>query len=176
MILHMLAGHNFFIFMIPDYDFTLIFPADKRRNVIDVLRPLCDPQSAKQLDGAKLVNGRVELGLTLRALPDMPVNILQGYSELAGGGRGIGLIYLTIEECGHEAFPDAVTFRIWPCTRPLQRACFGSMLLRSKLVEILKTCGGHLGLILYESCVPTEFWNCTTGRSNDQHPPEYAPQ
>jgi hypothetical protein len=117
--------------------------------------------------------GAVEVDLAVRSLPDMPAEIVREFRELPDGTHALGNICLTIGPSGWVEFPDAVEFRLWPCTRRLQRACLGSMFLRGELVRLLAVHGGHAGYVVNESSDPVEFWHQSAGRSNDGHPAEY---
>jgi hypothetical protein len=159
--------------MVPDYDYTLLFPLSARGAVIDALRLLCTQDSSTALTDA----GRtipVEVELSFRSQQDMPADVVDEFPRLSDGSRGLGTVYLSIQPSGLSEFPHAVEFRLWPCTRRLQRAIIGSALLRGELVHVLERCGGYAGYVLYDSCVPVEFWRVSAGQSNDGHPPEYV--
>jgi hypothetical protein len=160
--------------MIPDYDFTLLFPPCARVDVLDDVKSFCDRESCLRLEAAKGEIVEAEVDLTLRSFEDMPVDIISQYRRLPDGGGCLGYIYLSIKRANFVEFPDAIDFRFWPCTRQLQQLCFGSMLLRAKLVELLKRHQGYAGYIRNESCNHVEFWHHSTGRANDEYPPEYT--
>ena len=158
--------------MVPDYDYTLLFPATARDDVIDQLWHLCDETSRDGLEAAR--GAECEVVLAIRSLPDMPAEVVREFPILPDGSHALGNVYLQVGPSGWSAFPDAVEFRLWPCTRRLQRACLGSMLLRDKLVRLLQWHGGHAGYVVNESCDPVEFWLESVGRTNDGHPAEYV--
>ncbi len=161
--------------MIPDYDYTLLFPSAARSAVIEALRPLCSGDSNAELTKADQP-AAVEVAVSFRSRPDMPMNVVDQYPRLPEGGHGLGNIYLTVGPSAWSEFSNAIEFRLWPCTRGLQRAIIGSRLLRTELIGVLERCGGHVGYVVNESCDPVEFWHESSGRSNDDHPPEYVGQ
>jgi hypothetical protein len=159
--------------VVPDYDFTLLFPPTARSAVIEALRPLCSSDSDAALTQADQP-GSVEVAVSFRSRPDMPTDLVDEFPRLPEGGHGLGNVYVSVETSTWNEFPHALEFRLWPCTRRLQRAIIGSLLLRCELVRILERCGGHAGYVVNESCDPVEFWRESSGRSNDDHPPEYV--
>jgi hypothetical protein len=169
----MLGGRGPEVRLVPDYDYTLLFPAAARGAVIEGLGRLCDEASRAGLEAVRGRVGTVEADLAIRSLPDMPAEVVLEFRELPDGTHALGSIYLTIGPSGSVEFPDAVEFRLWPCTRRLQRACLGSMLLRNELVRLLEGHRGHAGYVVNESCDPVEFWHESAGRLNDGHPAEY---
>ena len=159
--------------MIPDYDYTLLFPHASRSVVIGALRPLCDGNSVAALTDADY-SDPVEVPVSLRSWPDMPADVVDEFPQLSDGSHGLGNVYLSVGPSRWSEFPSAVEFRLWPCTRRLQRAVIGSVQFRNELVRVLERCGGHVGYVVNESCHPVEFWHESSGRSNDGHPPEYV--
>jgi len=161
--------------MVPDYDYTLLFPRAARSAVIDALRALCTENSDVALTNLDQP-GPVEVAVSFRSRPDMPADVVDEFPRLSDGGHGLGNVYFSVRPSAWSEFPHAVEFRLWPCTRRLQRAIIGSAELRGELVQVLEWCGGHAGYVVNESCDPVEFWHELSGRSNDGHPPEYIEQ
>lgn len=161
--------------MIPDYDYTLLFPQAARRSVVEALRPLCAGDIDTALTEADRP-GPVEVPVSFRSWPDMPVDLVGEFPRLQDGTYALGYVYLSVKPSGWSEFPSAVEFRLWPCTRRLQRALIGSAQFRRELVSVLERCRGHAGYVVNESCDPVEFWHESSGRSNDNHPPEYVGQ
>lgn len=161
--------------MVPDYDYTLLFPAVARSAVIDALRLLCSRDSDASLTEAAQTCP-VEVAVSFQSRSDMPADVVDEFPVLPEGGHGLGNVYLSVEPSSWNEFPHAVMFRLWPCTRRLQRAIIGSSQLRGELVHLLERCNGHVGYVVNECCDPVEFWHELSGRSNDDHPWEYIGQ
>ena len=132
----------------PDYGYTLLFPSATRDAVIDGIGRPCDDTSRFGLQSAQGSGRSVEVELSVRSLPDMAPEVVREFAQLPDGSHALGTVYLTIGASAWPEFPDAVEFRLWPCTRRLQRVpAFGSALLRSELIRLLERHGGHAGYV-----------------------------
>ncbi len=159
--------------MVPDYDYTLLFPPAARSAAIEALRPLLSGDSGAELIEADQ-SGPAKVCVSFRSWPDMPMDVVGEFPRLPDGGHALGLVHLSVGPSRWSELSHAVEIRLWPCTRRLQRAIIGSRLLRSELVRVLERCGGLAGYVVNESCDPVEFWRASSGRLNDDHPPEYV--
>jgi hypothetical protein len=157
--------------MIPDFSFDLLFKPSARNDVFEALKPLCLEDVAAELEMAKAKTGECDVDLSFRAPADVPVAITDGLPRNKGGTIVLGRICLHVRPASSWlAYPDCVEFSFWPCTRQIQRACMGSMILRDSLVRLLAEHDGEAGLIDDGTGSSTEFWTKALGRVNDDYP------
>jgi hypothetical protein len=85
--------------VIPDYDYTLLFPRASQNAVIDALRRRCSGDSDTALAAADQPS-QVEVAVSFRSLPDMPADVVDDFPRLPDGGHALGVVYLTVKPSG----------------------------------------------------------------------------
>jgi hypothetical protein len=168
--------------MIPDYSCELFFPRSRRADVIAALDEHCVSDAEEGLSRRTHADTRdlSNVALTFRFESDECLAAFAAeYHEMQQGDSRVrlGSVYLwlsPLSELPGWSEEPVDRFMLWPCTRALQEAFFGSQTVRTVLVQLLEANEGLLGTIEDGSGAFQSFWSREAGRHGNDYPFEGA--